>query len=70
MPQDAHRDSRVDVERGQQRGARLAGAMDGDPGYACGDDAAVEAAVVSTEIMTVLVAAIRSSMFPARRRMP
>jgi hypothetical protein len=26
VPQDAHRDSRVDVERGQQRSAGLAGA--------------------------------------------
>jgi hypothetical protein len=33
----------VDVERGQQRGTGLAGAVDGDPGYPGGDDAAIEA---------------------------
>lgn len=45
MPQDAHRHTRVDVERGQQRGTGLAGAMDGDPGYPGGGDAAVKAAI-------------------------
>jgi len=45
MPQDAHGDSRVHVERGQQRGAGLAGAVDSDPGNAGGDDAPVEATV-------------------------
>ena len=35
----------MDVERRQQRGAGLAGAVDGDPRDARGDDAAVEAAV-------------------------
>jgi hypothetical protein len=32
VPQDAHGDSRMDVERGQQRGTGLAGAVDGNPG--------------------------------------
>jgi hypothetical protein len=42
--QDMHRDSRVDVECGQQRGIGLTGAVDGDPEDSRGDDAAVEAA--------------------------
>ena len=44
MPQDAHRDARVDIEGGQQRGAGLAGAMHGDPRHVGGGDATVEAA--------------------------
>src|SRR5215813_12453633 len=40
----------VDVERGQQRSAGLAGAMDGDPGDSGGDDAAVEAAAEVTRL--------------------
>ena len=43
VPQDAHGDTRMDVERGQQRGAGLSGAMDGDPGDTGSDDAAIEA---------------------------
>ncbi len=45
MPQDTHGYTRVHVERGQQRGAGLAGTVDGDPGNPRSNDAPVEAAV-------------------------
>lgn len=50
VPQDAHRDSRVDVERGQQRSAGLAGAVNGDPGHPGGNDAAAEATAEVTRL--------------------
>jgi hypothetical protein len=45
VSQDAHGDARVDIQRGQQRGTGLAGAVHGDPGNPRSDDTAVETAV-------------------------
>src|SRR6478609_536136 len=45
VPQDAHGYTRVHVERGQQRGTGLAGAVHGDPGNPRSNDAPVKAAV-------------------------
>jgi len=70
VPQDAHGDSRMDVERGQQRGTGLAGAMDGDPGYPGGDDATVEAAaeVARLDWRTVPGGEDQAGIYPAVSR--
>jgi hypothetical protein len=45
VSQNAHGHAGVDVEGGQQRGTRLAGAVHGNPGHSGGNDAPVEAGV-------------------------
>jgi len=45
VAQDLHGDARMDIERGEQRTARLAGAVHRDLGDLGGDDAPVEATV-------------------------